>query len=57
MRYRSTLVASLALALLAGCVDAGEGTGSGPQVGDSIPGPFHPFNVTGPAAGRKACQI
>jgi hypothetical protein len=30
---------------------------SGPQVGEKIPGPFLPLNVTGPDAGKKACQV
>ena len=29
---------------------------SGPQVGEKIPGPFAPLNVTGPNAGEKCCQ-
>jgi len=28
---------------------------SGPQVGEKVPGPFEPLNVTGPGAGKKAC--
>ena len=33
-----------------------EGTAkSGPEVGKMVPGPFHPFNVTGEHAGQKAC--
>ena len=28
---------------------------SGPQTGEKVPGPFHPLNVTGPAAGEKSC--
>lgn len=28
---------------------------SGPQVGEKVPGPFHPLNVTGPEAGKKHC--
>jgi hypothetical protein len=28
---------------------------SGPQAGEKVPGPFEPFNVTGPDAGKKAC--
>jgi hypothetical protein len=28
---------------------------SGPQVGEKVPGPFQPLNVTGPDAGKKAC--
>jgi hypothetical protein len=29
---------------------------SGPQVGQKVPGPFAPLNVTGPNAGEKCCQ-
>ena len=29
---------------------------SGPQVGEKVPGPFRPLNVTGPNAGEKVCQ-
>ena len=28
---------------------------SGPQVGEDVPGPFHPLNVNGEDAGKKAC--
>jgi hypothetical protein len=49
--------ACLAVALLAGGVLAAEGLKSGPQVGDPIPGVFHPLNVTGASAGQKVCQI
>jgi hypothetical protein len=28
---------------------------SGPQVEEKIPGPFHPLNINGEEAGRKAC--
>lgn len=28
---------------------------SGPQAGETIPGPFHPLNVNGEDAGKKAC--
>src|SRR5260370_37872992 len=28
---------------------------SGPKVGEEVPGPFHPLNVTGANAGKKAC--
>jgi hypothetical protein len=57
MRSRYAVGASLAVALLAGSLLAAESLKSGPQVGDSIPGPFHPLNVTGRAAGKKFCQI
>jgi hypothetical protein len=57
MMIRYTLGASLAVALLAIGAPAADNLKSGPQVGDKIPGPFSPLNVTGPAAGEKACQI
>jgi hypothetical protein len=28
---------------------------SGPQVGEKVPGPFQPLNITGPYAGKKHC--
>jgi hypothetical protein len=43
--------------LLAGSALADESLKSGPQVGQTIPGPFHPLNVTGTYAGEKACQV
>jgi hypothetical protein len=53
------------LSLVAACVVGAVAAGSllaaelksGPQVGDSIPGPFHPLNVTGPFAGKKQCLV
>lgn len=33
------------------------GLKSGPQVGDGIPGVFHPLNVTGPDAGKHECLV
>lgn len=29
---------------------------SGPQVGEKVPGPFSPLNLTGPNTGEKCCQ-
>jgi hypothetical protein len=57
MRYRIAVGSPLALLLLAGSLVAGETLKSGPQVGDRIPGPFNPLNVTGSAAGEKVCQV
>jgi hypothetical protein len=45
----------VALCFVAGLALAGEGLLSGPQVGQTVPGPFHPLNVTGPDAGQKQC--
>ena len=47
--------AVLAVALFAVQAQTGKGVKSGPQVGAEVPGPFHPLNVTGENAGRKAC--
>lgn len=46
---------SLAAALMAGAVFAADALRSGPQVNEDVPGPFHPLNVTGTAAGKKNC--
>jgi hypothetical protein len=46
---------SLASALLVSAVFAAETVRSGPQVDEDVPGPFHPYNVTGSAAGKKNC--
>src|SRR5262245_62389063 len=48
-------VVALALFALAGAVVAAENLQSGPQVGQAVPGPFHPLNVTGEKAGEKNC--
>ncbi len=57
MNVRSMLGTSLAMTLLVGCVLADGSLKSGPQVGDQLPGPFHPLNVTGSGKGQKVCQV
>ena len=57
MNYRMSVGSSLALALLAGSLIAGENLKSGPQIGDKVVVPFNPLNVTGAAAGKKVCQV
>jgi hypothetical protein len=57
MRHRMAALAPLALALLTGSVWAGDAPKSGPQVGDAVPSPFHPLNVTGKFAGKKQCLV
>jgi hypothetical protein len=47
----SVLVAG---AVIVGLAAAGE-LKSGPQVGERVPGPFHPLNCTGENAGKKYC--
>ena len=57
MTYRVTAGASLALALLLGSAWAEDALQSGPQVGDAVPSPFQPLNVTGKFAGKKQCLV
>jgi hypothetical protein len=52
---RLLAVLFVALAVVAGGVVAAETVKSGPQVGQQVPGPFHPLNVTGANAGEKCC--
>jgi hypothetical protein len=49
-----TLLGVFAAALVATGALAGDTLKSGPQVGHTIPGPFHPLNVTGSEAGKRA---
>ena len=48
--------ASLALVLLASSTFAADAPKSGPQVGDPMT-IFEPLNVTGSAAGERACLV
>jgi hypothetical protein len=57
MNHRIAVGASLAVALLVSSVLAADSLQSGPQVGQKIPGAFHPLNLNGPQAGTKACQV
>ena len=57
MTYRVAAGASLALVLLLGSAPADDGLKSGPQVGDAVPSPFNPLNVTGKFAGMKQCLV
>ena len=54
LRYGMSALTILAAVLLTS-VYAGGALKSGPQVGTEVPGPFHPLNVTGESAGKKAC--
>lgn len=51
------MVMGCALAVLTAGAVLAEGPKSGPKVGDQIPGPFNPYNVTGDDAGQKRCQV
>src|SRR6266850_8458445 len=42
-------------ALIVTGVYAGGALKSGPQAGEDVPGAFHPLNITGKDAGKKAC--
>jgi hypothetical protein len=57
MKSCMALGASLALALLVGSAWAADAPQSGPQVGDAVPNPFNPLNVTGKFAGKKQCLV
>jgi len=50
---RLSIVVTL-MAMVVGSVQAEE-LKSGPQVGDQVPGPFEPLNVTGENAGDECC--
>jgi hypothetical protein len=49
------LLSTAVVGLMAG-LSFGADLKSGPQVGDSVSA-FNPLNVTGRAAGKKACQV
>jgi hypothetical protein len=48
------LMAVVAVAFVLSLASAGEPK-SGPQVGEAVPGPLHPLNLTGEHAGEKYC--
>jgi hypothetical protein len=52
---RILLAAGLSVVVLAGYGPADEPLKSGPQVGEQVPGPFHPLNCTGAKVGQKNC--
>src|SRR5205809_7252239 len=55
MKCSRILALVCTLALVAGLAVAAEAVKSGPQVGEAVPGPFHPLNINGSAAGQKNC--
>lgn len=55
LRYGMFAVAILSSAFLVANAQTGAPVKSGPKVGEEVPGPFHPLNVTGESAGKKAC--
>ncbi len=55
MRYFALVAVALAALALVSVGVADNPVKSGPQVGQVVPGPFHPLNVTGPNAGEKHC--
>lgn len=57
MSTRFTVGACTLAALVVTGVLAADAPLSGPQTGKSIPGAFHPLNVTGPKAGQKNCLV
>ena len=57
MKYRLFSGASLAAALLFCSAGFAAELKSGPQVNQSLPGPFHPLNINGASAGKKNCLV
>lgn len=57
MKHRMALGAFAVAMLAVASVTAGGALQSGPQTGKSLPGPFHPLNVTGGQAGKKHCLV
>ena len=57
MKHLFASGASMALALLVGSACAAGDLESGPKVGEKVPGPFNPLNVTGSFAGKKQCLV
>jgi hypothetical protein len=55
LNRRFALVAGAIALLVSGAMAAEPAVKSGPQVGETVPGPFHPLNVTGEYAGKKQC--
>ncbi|MSU79051.1 MAG: hypothetical protein EXS16_13265 [Gemmataceae bacterium] len=55
LSYRIFAALVVGVALVSAGVQAGGALKSGPQAGTEVPGPFHPLNVTGEQAGKKAC--
>jgi hypothetical protein len=55
LRYGISAAVVFGSALLLTGVYAGGTVKSGPQVEETLPGPFHPLNVTGAAKGKKHC--
>jgi hypothetical protein len=49
--------AAVVLVLFVGSAFGAEPVKSGPQVGDKVPGPFHPLNINGEMEGKKHCLI
>ncbi|MBI2804543.1 MAG: hypothetical protein HYX68_06115 [Planctomycetes bacterium] len=55
LRHSLFSLAVLGCVLFLASAQTGKSVKSGPQVGAEVPGPFHPLNVTGEHAGKKAC--
>jgi hypothetical protein len=55
MNYSRSARIALVVAVLANGAALAGSVRSGPQIGEKVPGPFAPLNVTGPDAGKKSC--
>ena len=56
MKIHGGIVATVAIALLAGCGPAADDFKSGPQVGQGV-SPFDPLSITGEYEGQTQCLI
>lgn len=54
---KSFFVAGMMVVMLQASHVQADDLKSGPQVGDKLPGAFHPLNITGPEAGKKNCLV
>jgi hypothetical protein len=52
---KKQLFAAAVVTVFAGAALAADAVKSGPQVGDTLPGPFHPLNINGKNANEKNC--
>jgi len=57
MKQRFMVVAAAMALFVFGSAMGAENLKSGPQVGEEIPGAFHPLNITGDSAGHAHCLV
>ena len=57
MSYHAAVALSLFLGLVVGSPGLAQELKSGPQPGELLPGPFHPYNLNGPFATHPHCLV